>query len=613
VPYSVFDERSAPPVQGFVAHDRGFFPRLSALKRRDPTLRYDIVGVGLRRYPATLRTPSMKVSALAAILAIVTLSRAAAAGPEARVRVHGASHLDATATSSARGAELSGRLVDDSGRAIPDARIRVRWHTDAGPRPLPRPLPCGAVPPRSGGPSEAGDEALAFGDDNGRFCLRWPIELPSGHLALEFEDEHKLLDPTRTVVELDRRPALALEFAPPPRLLSADDAEVTVVLQARGSESESEHAQVNLSFSRVGAKTTSLARGELRPNEALRLSFSPRALGGPGPGELTASADFGARTAQARAPVSVTAKVLLDLPNAAEANADGEAWLDVKARSVFGPVRSGSVEAVVAGRTAGIAAVEHGAAHLPLRLPPIPGESTVSVRYLSAAPWWVPAGSEDVTVTVLRGAPWKWLPWAAGLAGIAAWLLLAWRRPERSEVRELHAPAPKGVEPELEWLSANSGQKPGWSGRVVDAHDGQGIAEAKIRIASPHGSVLETFAAADGTFRIEQTLGELHGGVIGVEAPWHARLERPLPPPGHLTISLVTRRRALLARLVEWADRRRPRLGPPEPTPAELERAAGQRHPDIATWAAAVEAAAFGPNAVDAEREAEVDARKPPT
>ncbi len=553
----------------------------------------------------------MKLRPVINLLLLASVPRLALAGPEARVRVRGSARIEATASVSASGTELAGKLVDDSGRAIPDAHVRVRWHTDSGPRPLPRPFACGAPAPRNGLPSEAGDEALAGSDGNGRFCVRWPLQLSGGHLALEFEDEHHLLDPTSTVVELDHRPALELAFAPPPRLLSAEDEELTVVLQAKGSDGSTQRGNVTLELKRVGAKPTLLAQGELRPDEALRLSFAPRGLGAPGPGELIAEAHIGSRSVQARAPVSVTAKVTLDVPTAIEANADGEAWLDVKVRSVFGAVPSGSVEAVLAGRTAGIASVTRGAARVPLHLPPAPGQSTITVRYLSAAPWWLPGGGEEVAVMVLRGAPWKWLPWGAGLLAVAAWVLLAWRRPERNELRAAPPPAMKPIRPEIEWLSASDGKLSGWAGRVLDAHDGHGIAGARVRIAWPHGGVLESDADSAGAFRIEYDGAVAQGGVISVESPWHARLERPLPPPGSLTVSLVTRRRALLARFVEWTEQRRPKLGPGEPTPAELARAAGAHHPDIAAWAAAVESAAFGPNPVDAEREAEVDAQKP--
>jgi hypothetical protein len=151
----------------------------------------------------------------------------------------------------------------------------------------------------------------------------------------------------------------------------------------------------------------------------------------------------------------------------------------------------------------------------------------------------------------------------------------------------------------------------GWAGQVLDAHDESPIVGARVDVVGPAG----TFGSAcdgGGSFRIEPFVGS-SVATLRVSAPWHATLVRSLPPPGRLTIALSTRRRALLARLVEVGGRLRGREAKvADPTPAELARhAAEASRGDLAVWARAVEGAAYGPESIDAEREAAVSALEP--
>src|SRR5208283_5709207 len=97
------------------------------------------------------------------------------------------------------------------------------------------------------------------------------------------------------------------------------------------------------------------------------------------------------------------------------------------------------------------------------------------------------------------------------------------------------------------------------------------------------------------------------GDQITVEGALHARVVRSAPARGILEVALVSRRRAVLRRLVDWAKRRGGRFDAmADPTPAQVRRAAGE-DARAARWAGAVEAAAFGPGTVDASVEAEID------
>jgi hypothetical protein len=145
---------------------------------------------------------------------------------------------------------------------------------------------------------------------------------------------------------------------------------------------------------------------------------------------------------------------------------------------------------------------------------------------------------------------------------------------------------------------------------VLDAHDQTPIGGARIQLVF-EGSAVTTNTESDGSFRLSPPLPSV-AGRLDVSAPWHARLERTLPPPGRLNVLLVTRRRALLTRLIEYGAAFRARVAGAEPTPAELVRqAADLARGDVAVWARAVESAAYGPEPVDAEREAAVQALEP--
>jgi hypothetical protein len=155
----------------------------------------------------------------------------------------------------------------------------------------------------------------------------------------------------------------------------------------------------------------------------------------------------------------------------------------------------------------------------------------------------------------------------------------------------------------------------GWRGTVVDAHEGTAVRGARIwveRGTFDGRSVLASVAAdADGAFELPAIEGIVGDEQMAVEAPLHARLVQPLPAPGVLSIALLLRRRALLARLVGWARKRgRPFDVKPEPTPGHVRRAAAD---DLQTarWADAVERAVFGGGDVDARMEGEIERMAP--
>jgi hypothetical protein len=101
--------------------------------------------------------------------------------------------------------------------------------------------------------------------------------------------------------------------------------------------------------------------------------------------------------------------------------------------------------------------------------------------------------------------------------------------------------------------------------------------------------------------------------LLAASAPFHSELVTTVPDFGVVRIALVTRRRQLLGRLTRWANHK-PSFGrgKAEPTPGEVERHARRgRHEEVADWAHAVEAAAFGPVPVDEHAERDIVRREP--
>jgi hypothetical protein len=98
-----------------------------------------------------------------------------------------------------------------------------------------------------------------------------------------------------------------------------------------------------------------------------------------------------------------------------------------------------------------------------------------------------------------------------------------------------------------------------------------------------------------------------------VESDDHSTHEQALPPHSILGVALITRRRALLDRLVRWARQRgAPFDVAPEATPGHVRRAASRASAqDVEAWASRIEQAAYGPDRVDASLERDVRGAEP--
>lgn len=562
----------------------------------------------------SLRSLSHSAACLSAMLAFCAEAHA---GPEAKVRVRGSSRIEATTTATTSGFVLQGSLREDSGRPVASARVRVRLLSpDGSPRLLQKPDACAAFPsPEPGEPYREREEAVALTDASGRFCLRWPFELPSGRLSISYDDQRLLLDSTQQLVPVQRVAPIELDFVPAPTHFSVDVEQGSVTLVSRSRSVESPHElPLALTWTRPGAPTVTLLTRTFRVGETAQLRFPTRLLGAPGPGELRARLGTGDAATETQARVIASGTVELVAPTEVGLSSGGDGVLKVELKSRVGAVGSGAVEALVGNRTVGIAAVDEGRASIVLDLGSGPQKVPLAVRYLPASPWWIAGDPRVVEVTVPRASVWRGVFWAASLLAVATYIASAWRRPPRLTTPRETTPAEAlPLEPRVSWTAQANGTR-GHTGVVTDAHDGAPIGGAVVLVIGSGAEERRTVTEPDGTFRLAPFESAPGSRRLRVEGLWHTAHEWPLPPDGHLSVALVTRRRAVLARLLEWT-RQRGALwssGPLEPTPADLARSAESvQEPHVAQWARAVESAAFGPTALDSQEEARIRALEP--
>lgn len=154
-----------------------------------------------------------------------------------------------------------------------------------------------------------------------------------------------------------------------------------------------------------------------------------------------------------------------------------------------------------------------------------------------------------------------------------------------------------------------------YRGTVIDAHDGSAINAARVTIVAPAFQGDGVMARAVTNDRGEFVLDAKHrsDARLVVDAPTHSRLEQSLPLPGVLRIALVSRRRTVLERLVRWAQKAgTPFDAQPEPTPGHVRRVAFRAQDnEVEEWARGVEAAAYGPAAVDEQLETQLVTAEP--
>jgi len=520
---------------------------------------------------------------------------------------------------------------------VPDAALSVRISRLAAPAEAidAHPGLCGdARAAESPTRSDASARALAAldradrTDEGGRFCMWVPLAVDTYAVHLELSPKD-LLGPASAdySVDLTKR-SVELRFDPEPRLFSLDAPPASFDAVAAFDDDASEPSRSPASgleltleneSGSIVARATTAAAG--------RASFvvDPKTLGPPGRGALRVRYAGGADTMPSEhvAPIERDARVVLSLArDVAPSSPEDGLVLDVLVRTspeTSGvEVLGGSVEARLDSVLVGAGSIEHG--HVPLHVtfnPPGRARSaTLQLRYVPEAPWFQPSGELPVTVPIRGPSPYRQVPLVVFALAVTAWLFwgrTARRRLDRT-VLMTRPPAHEGTAG-ISVVKSSRSRAGIYAGRVVDAHEGAPVARARLSVELPAFSGTEVLASvfADdaGEFRFDLAAAPPDAQLV-VEGPLHAPLRQPLPGAGVMEIALVLRRRKLLERLVQWAKRRgAPFDVRPEPTPAQVRRAAAGAMPEAAAWADAVERAAYDRGEVDARVESEVMALEP--
>ncbi|AUX22118.1 hypothetical protein SOCEGT47_026190 [Sorangium cellulosum] len=554
-------------------------------------------------------------------------------GAPLRIHVRGSAQIDAVAWTEPDGFVVRGGVVDDARSALAGAPLSIQAITVGG-APVALPIAEGCAADGAARARElraSRDGYVIVTDERGAFCLRGRAPLANATLRIRFAGGklHGAAE-ARIPVEALAAPLspVILRFDPPLDAIDLDrqSEAVTVALRidrsgargpARGAPLERERLTIAIEDER-GVKLAEAATGG---DGRARFELDTGRLDRPGRGVLRARFDGGATLAKASVTQAIVrhAQVTLALSRPlAPARAQEGVPIDVEVSSSRGPVDDGVVEALRAGEPVGAAAVTSGKARV-IAAFTAEREGTVplALRYVPAAPYWLPGPELAIDVPVAGPGVWRQIALGAIVLAVAGWVLGGWRRaPKRAAAERAKEPkteAPPGRAGVR--ITGPSERATGWRGAVADAHDGTPIARAELTIVVPafDGSGVVARATTDdaGEFAIEAE--HRSDAKLVVRAPTHSGHEQALPPPSTLAIALVTRRRAVLDRLVRWARRQgAPFEGPPEPTPGHVRRVASrvQQH-DVERWATRIEHAAFGPAPVDERIEEDLGAEEP--
>lgn len=570
--------------------------------------------------PLRAQQAARLVGALAVVATASAVCAEASATPP-RLHVRGTSRIEARAelesSTPTWRVGLRGVLLDDASDPISGQPLMVELHpTSQTAVTSARFVDCSSG--RDNEPPPFTSRATTKTGDAGRFCLElrdWPTPPEGQRVGITYSGNADY-DPSTALVGVDRiRRVVALDFVPPPKRLALEKSVHTLRVQTAVEPpyAPQEHADpIELELLLRGydaleaSKQRLLARTTTSAGQSTSFELRGTDLGRAGPATLVLRARPGPTLSatERTARILRTASVSLSMKHAPVVEGPtAPLTLNVEARAGGNPVPDGAVE-VAFGPTSLTAPVRAGLARPVLRLGvPRGGRAAVTVRYLPGSPWWESGSGLQLEIRVPPANPWSQAPWIIAAGLVVLWLARSWWRPR---------PATQPVENRLKRVVTGRPavdvvgrctDDGSWTGTVVDAHEGVPLADVTVTASWPaflgHSTEHSVVTDPTGAFKLQGNgPGTSEGATLEVRSRSHARLRRPLPPPGNLRIALVSRRRALLDALVRWARRRgHPWWRRGEPTPGQVAREARlQAATSTAVWAEAIQTAAFGPN-----------------
>ncbi len=539
------------------------------------------------------------------------------------MQVRGVARVDAHAARSAGKLVLSGVVKDDLSAPVVGASV-VLTVTGAGSGDI---VPCSPAEDRVDVGSSG--EVVLLTDAQARFCVRLPLR-GSGYVAHFEVRPSTFLEGSAVDLPLDpARKSVTVRFDPEPTVLDLDGDAVSVDTAATSEEDGEVTAVPGITLQLSNEADVVLATATTSTSGSARFRIASAGLGPAGRGELrvTFSGSPELSRSSHTAFVERRTRVHLEGPSATDPVArtttiKGKVTAQVRVVAACAvhqcsAAPTGSVAMYLGEKLIYVAPISSGQARVAASLPADRGwgDAPFRLRYVADAPWFIP----EYDVVLPRDAPPRnaWGGALAALAGLAAvgWVVAArWRPPDAGA--ETPAPAPARVAARAGVTVVRvSASDADLQGRVVDAHEGIPVPTALVRLvrAGFDGAdvVSQGRCDADGSFRLS-LVGARPGDELVVESGAYCTLRSPLATRGEIEIALVLRRRQLVDDLVRWARRRGGRFDArPEPTPAHVRRAAGDEE-QVATWADALEQAAYGGEVVDEEVETRINAGSRP-
>jgi hypothetical protein len=550
---------------------------------------------------------------LLALLALLLWPSAASARP---VRVRGGARVQAQAQfvgDDKDVLELRGRLIDDARAPIEGAWIDLVSKTGLS---MSNTFGCSSplvtIAPLATPPGESGLRVkTALG---GEICLRWRDAPSSGSLALRFGG-----DTYHAGAELEtafdrrqaQRLATTLRFEPRPLLLDLDKERIAISGRLELALNTAHAARGGNVVTLHDERDKEIARGETAGDGKIRLTIPVGALGPPGVGALVLrfAGNEALGEAKDEQPITRRATVTLALIEPIAATDPGDAATAMIALSTSrGAADGGVLEALVDGIPNGSAQVKDGSAELSIPLDPkAKGSVSAQIRYLPSSPFYQPGAPLLVEISVAPPSVALRVLLMVLVSAAAAWVVISWRRSKQLPTLGKGRPL---LTPGVHVVHSRRGTK-SWNGTVVDAHDGHALEGVRVVVLAPDlegdGVLRECVSDAYGKFAFDLEQRP-DGAEIVASSSTHSEERKGLPAGGTLRIALITRRRALLRRLVQWARiRGAPYDAKPDPTPGQVRGSAlSTGKPEVEAWARRVEDAAFGPGEVDAATEARV-------